>query len=124
MDPYLLEVRSTDLTRYSEKGIFVTTGDSPKNYESVALLRAYCFDGMVVTDTIDRRRMDDSFGKREKIKMKKCNENEVIDHLVNSAISKGANGVIKLNIEYVTIPRSSGSNKSFIVVSGLAVRYK
>jgi hypothetical protein len=107
-----------DLSVYSDQGFFVTIGDFHGEYEPVCIERFYCSEGMVSESSSEKD--DDVYHKTNK-SFVTCDDELMIENLVESVKSKGANGIIKLEFSTYVVYRG-GSPVTYKVVSGQGIK--
>lgn len=133
LEKYSFESNSVDLTQFCKQGIFVTTGDLSKEYSSLSIIVASCYNGYIPKDNSaisrkkNRENVDDlyvnnsgsSFDNPHDFEYKRCLLNDLFSELITKAKDAGANGIIKLEIRDILISQQRG-----IEVVGLAIKIK
>ncbi len=134
LNKYEESTTNIDLTTFEEQGIFVTTGDISKDYNSLAIISVNCFHGYSPKNEITSKETNsnddlyDSGIEYDNIKNFNfiyCSIEDLFLEVIDQAKYKGANGIIKLEIK--NISRTGADGKSIqagIEVSGLAIRIK
>ena len=130
VDIYTTSKSSVDLSEYSKQGIFITTGDTPKDYTPVSILTVTCFNGHTVKyvkdvnvyygDSISR-----SVYTNDLKSYKPCTVEDLIPQMIEDAKAKGANGIIKFEIQHIS--KSSSDGKYLIgglQITGMAIKFK
>ena len=128
VDIYTTSKSSVDLSEYSKQGIFITTGDTPKDYTPVSILTVTCFNGYVAK-TIKTKSIysnDDIYVKSQnEFTFVTCAATDLIPTMIDEAIIKGANGIIKFEIQHIS--KSSSDGKYLIgglQIIGMAIKFK
>lgn len=133
LEKYSFESNSVDLTQFGKQGIFVTTGDLSREYSSLSIVVAICYDGYIPKESNassrkkNRENVDDlyvnnsgsSFDNPNDFEYKRCLLNDLFSELITKAKDAGANGIIKLEIRNISKSQQIG-----IEVVGLAIKIK
>jgi hypothetical protein len=106
----------------------MTTGDFSSTYSPIGIIMAKCKEGYKLKDGIEipkpkneQTQRDDLYSSTingDKIKdyaFKECNIYELLDQMYSDAKDKGANGIIKIEIQ--------NNNQSNITIIGMAIKY-
>lgn len=112
---YRVTTLHVDFAKYQKKDFFITTGDCPVKYESVGIVGIYCENGHVRKNTTQteqpkKKKENDVYYEntsstvfiKKNYDYKVCDYRELIDELYKYAISLGANGIIKIDINPTT----------------------
>lgn len=132
---YERSLTGLDFSKYSKDGFLVTTGDFHKEYKSLSILRATCYDGYIKREAPDSKETDiwkeddlygelpTSFNKRD-YEYRSCKLSDLLDYMVESAGKIGGNGIIKLEITPVKQDSPvNGQVQNGILITGLAISY-
>ena len=108
----------------------MTTGDYHSNYLPVGIIEANCYDGYKLKDgvevpqsDINQKERDDLYNSSTSLNIndynyKKCTIYDLLDNMFLDAKKKGANGVIKIEIQPIKSNEQSG-----IRIIGMAIKY-
>jgi hypothetical protein len=120
-----------DFSVYSDKGMLMTTGDFSSTYKPIGIIESTCYDGYILKEGIRKKQpnpetelRDDLYspaqsGDRLKdYNFKKCTLNELLDKMYADAKGKGANGIIKIDIQSTSFNEQPG-----IRIIGMAIKY-
>jgi len=111
---YQERIVGIDLSKYSQQGFFITTGDFAGDYTSVSIIQVNCRSGISPEGKQEKKSYEDEiYRDRTSQKYKYCDIDQLIDTLVSDAKSKGANGLINLKIDHYL---------QDITVTGLAIK--
>ncbi|MHB9140818.1 MAG: hypothetical protein ACYC25_02965 [Paludibacter sp.] len=133
LDKYEVSTTNIDLTTFEQQGLFVTTGDLSKEYESISIISVNCYNGYIPKNkksVVKKKLADDlytsgsvSYDKIKDYNLEYCSLEDLFLEIINQAKLKGANGIIKLEIKNISRPSLVGKSiQSGVEVSGLAVR--
>ena len=133
---YERSLTGLDFSKYSRDGFLVTPGDAFKEYTSLSILRAVCYDGYILKETPDNKKSDiwkgedanygelPSSSNMKDYEYKGCKLSELLDYMVEQARKNGADGIVRLEIKEVSrISPVSGENQDGILITGLAVSF-
>jgi len=109
-----------DLTKYNNRGLYLTTGDYSGEYVPIALVQSYCQSGLISADATHPRFEDDTYRSQPKSQLRTCKIEQLLDDIVEDAENKGANGIILLKIE-TDITINNGLEQEIIKITGLAI---
>lgn len=138
LNKYEVNSFQIDLTKFEKQGIFATTGDLSQKYKSISILTVNCYDGYsaregktnkIKRDSINKKNADDAYAsngpspERKKFyEYRECSIDDLCYEMITQAKNIGANGIIKLEIRFIS---RNGLNKEIqrgIEISGLAVK--
>lgn len=140
LDKYEFTSTQIDLSEFENQGIFVTTGDLYKDYKSLSLLEANCYNGFAENNSHINKRgnrskkdnfIDEIYSEQpnasENIKnyhYKLCTLNDLFNEMIIQAKERGANGIIKLEIRNISKTGTNKTTQKGVQIIGLAVKIK
>lgn len=138
LEKYSVSSSSIDLSKFKEQGVFVTTGDLSKSYESISILTVECYNGYELKENTKQKsksvrtslRSDDiyvsnqsEFDRRNNFHFKPCRIDDLFEEMIRKANECGANGIIKLEIKNIYRQGlNSKTTQSGTEIMGLAVK--
>jgi len=94
-----------DLSKFAQKGIFITTSEYFGKYQSISLIEIYCLDGYAIKEIILSDSNNEIYGGQKKEKnipdlknFRKCTVTDLLDRLMIIAENKKANGIIHVTL--------------------------
>jgi len=131
LDKYSQSSVLVDFSSYFNKGIYMTTGDYHSNYVPIGIIETICYNGYKLKDGIKNAPVNKNQNQRDnlyysnetgdKIKdfnFKRCTLNDLLDNMYSDAKEKGANGIIKIEIQQI-----KSNNQSGIRIIGMAIKF-
>ena len=139
LDRYEFNSTPIDFSKFKEQGVFVTTGDMSQKYQSVSILVVECYHGFIPKADYNKNLegklgnkndIDDIYAKAPKMTsddvkdftFKACTLDDLFAEIISQAQSKGANGIIQLDIRNTTRTGVSGISQRGIQIVGLAIK--
>ena len=109
----------------------MTSGDFHSNYAPIGIIEANCYDGYKLKDGIKEPQVAKNQNERDDLyssnvsslkindyNFKKCAIYDLLDNMFFDAKEKGANGIIKIEIQPI-----KSNDQSGIRIIGMAIKY-
>ena len=129
LDKHYKYSTTLDLSKYSNNGILITTGDLHTTYKPIGIITSVCKNGYKLKPgkkETSNKYIDDVYSNQKtydnplKYEYYECTISDAIDYLYKQAKVKGANGLIKLKLDY----KIDQTGKIYITTAqALAIKY-
>ncbi len=130
---YFQSTTVIDFKRYSEKGMFMTTGDFFSKYSPVGIVEVICYEGYKSKENIinsesksAQKSNDDLYSEpiNANSDFTQCSLEDLLNQMYNNAKEKGANGLIKIEIQNISRPSLDlKTTQPGIRIVGMAITY-
>jgi len=118
--PYKTVSYTTDFTKYSSKNFFMSEANSVSfEYTPIGTIASYSISGSTKDESVVNEGNPYTFD--EKTRYKHGNVADALQELYETAIKKGANGVINIKVDYF-YPDKTVSIESGYVISGMMIK--